>query len=48
MPNVTGTLINAGTVLTGTVIGTLVGERMPERMRETVMDGLGRVLGVLR
>jgi uncharacterized membrane protein YqgA involved in biofilm formation len=40
---VTGTLINAGTVLAGTAIGTLVGERMPERIRETVMDGLGLV-----
>lgn len=40
---VTGTLINAGTVLAGTAIGTLVGERMPERIRETVMNGLGLV-----
>lgn len=43
MLHVTGTLINAGTVLVGTAIGTLVGERMPQRIRETVMDGLGLV-----
>lgn len=43
MPHVTGTLINAATVLAGTTIGTLVGGRMPERIRETVMDGLGLV-----
>lgn len=43
MPHVTGTLINAATVLAGTAIGSLVGGRMPERVRETVMDGLGLV-----
>jgi uncharacterized protein len=43
VPHVTGTLINAGTVLAGTAIGTLVGDRMPQRLRETVMDGLGLV-----
>jgi len=39
--HVTGTLINAGTVLAGTVLGALLGERFPERIRETVMHGLG-------
>ncbi|HEX9376892.1 MAG TPA: DUF554 domain-containing protein [Actinomycetota bacterium] len=39
--HVTGTLVNAGTVLAGTVAGTLLGDRLPERIRETVMHGLG-------
>ena len=37
----TGTLINAATVLAGTVVGTLLGARLPERIRETVMHALG-------
>jgi uncharacterized protein len=40
---VTGTLINVGTVLAGTILGTLLGERLPERVRETVLHGLGLV-----
>ena len=39
--HVTGTLINAGTVLVGTAIGTALGDRLPDRIRRTVMDGLG-------
>jgi len=39
----TGTLINAVAILTGTVIGTLLGDRLPERVRETVMHALGLV-----
>ena len=39
--HVTGTLINAATVLVGTVVGALLGDRLPERVRETVMHGLG-------
>src|SRR4051812_13325640 len=39
--HVTGTLVNAGAVLGGTVIGTLLGDRLPGRVRETVMHGLG-------
>ena len=39
--HVTGTLINAGTVLLGTAVGTVLGDRLPERIRRTVMDGLG-------
>jgi uncharacterized membrane protein YqgA involved in biofilm formation len=39
--HITGTLINAGTVLAGTVVGTVLGDRLPERIRQTVMDGLG-------
>jgi uncharacterized membrane protein YqgA involved in biofilm formation len=40
---VTGTLINVGTVLAGTVLGTLLGGRLPERVRETVLHALGLV-----
>jgi uncharacterized membrane protein YqgA involved in biofilm formation len=47
VPHLTGTLINAGTVLVGTVAGTLLGERLPERIREIVMDGLGLVVLVV-
>jgi uncharacterized membrane protein YqgA involved in biofilm formation len=47
VPHVTGTLINAGTVLAGTAVGTLLGERLPERIREIVMDGLGLVVLVV-
>ncbi|MBI4261839.1 MAG: DUF554 domain-containing protein [Actinobacteria bacterium] len=43
----TGTLINAGTVLVGTVLGTLFGARLPERVRETVLHALGLVTLVL-
>ena len=37
----TGTFINIGAVLLGSLIGIGVGGRLPERMRTTVMDGLG-------
>ena len=43
----TGTLINVGTVLLGTLIGTLVGGRLPERVHERVLFGLGMVTLVL-
>lgn len=43
MVHVTGTLVNAATVLAGTVAGTLLGERLPERIRDIVMDALGLV-----
>jgi uncharacterized protein len=39
--HLTGTLINAATVLCGTIVGTLLGEKLPDRIRETVMHGLG-------
>lgn len=38
-----GTLVNATTVLLGTLVGTLVGHRLPERTRTVVTDGLGLV-----
>jgi uncharacterized membrane protein YqgA involved in biofilm formation len=44
---VSGTLLNVGTVLVGTVIGTLFGERLPERIRVTVMHALGLLTLVL-
>jgi uncharacterized protein len=47
LPHVTGTLINAGTVLAGTLAGSLLGERLPGRIREIVMDGLGLVVLVV-
>ena len=43
----TGTLINVGTVLLGTLIGTLLGHRLPERLQQRVLLGLGMVVLVL-
>jgi uncharacterized protein len=37
----TGTLLNAATVLIGGVVGTAVGDRLPERLRENVVRGVG-------
>jgi uncharacterized protein len=45
----TGTLLNAATVLVGGVLGTFLGTRLPERLRANVVRGLGLftlVLGV--
>jgi len=36
-----GTLLNAATVLTGGVVGTVVGDRLPARLRENVVRGVG-------
>jgi uncharacterized membrane protein YqgA involved in biofilm formation len=36
-----GTLLNAATVLVGGVIGTVLGDRLPERLRENVVRGVG-------
>jgi hypothetical protein len=36
-----GTLLNAATVLVGGLLGTALGERLPERLRETVVRGVG-------
>jgi uncharacterized membrane protein YqgA involved in biofilm formation len=44
---VTGTLINVGTVLLGTLIGVVVGSRLPERLQQRVMAGLGLLTAVL-
>ena len=43
----TGTFINVGTVLAGTVIGTLVGRRLPAGLQQRVMAGLGLVTLVI-
>jgi uncharacterized membrane protein YqgA involved in biofilm formation len=37
----TGTLLNAGTVLVGGIIGLLLGNRLPERLKTTVIAGIG-------
>ncbi|HYV23290.1 MAG TPA: DUF554 domain-containing protein [Candidatus Bathyarchaeia archaeon] len=37
----TGTLLNAATVLIGGVVGAVVGDRLPERLRENVVRGVG-------
>lgn len=37
----TGTLVNTGSVLAGSVIGLFLGNLLPERLRDTVMKGLG-------
>jgi uncharacterized membrane protein YqgA involved in biofilm formation len=44
---VTGTLINIGTILAGTLVGVLLGRRLPGGMQERVMMGLGLVTLVL-
>ena len=36
-----GTLLNAATVLIGGIVGTVVGDRLPERLRENVVRGVG-------
>ncbi|MGH2472353.1 MAG: DUF554 domain-containing protein [Candidatus Limnocylindria bacterium] len=41
MPALTGTLLNAATVLIGGLIGTVLGDRLPERLRENVVRGVG-------
>lgn len=38
---ITGTLINAATVIGGGALGTLLGNRLPEKMRQTVLHSLG-------
>lgn len=43
----TGTFINVGTVLLGTLLGTLVGNRLPEGVRQRVLAGLGLITLVL-
>jgi len=46
----TGTIINAITVLIGGILGTILGHRFPQRMQETVFASLGlftMVIGIL-
>ena len=42
-----GTLINVGTVLLGTLLGVLIGRRLPGGLQERVLAGLGLVTLVL-
>jgi len=42
-----GTLINAATVLVGSLLGSFLGSRLPEKMRQTVIGGLGLVTAVV-
>jgi uncharacterized membrane protein YqgA involved in biofilm formation len=44
---VTGTVINVGAVLAGTLVGVAVGSRLPEGMQRRVLAGLGLVTLVL-
>ena len=43
----TGTFINVGTVLAGTLLGTLAGSRLPEGIQQRVLAGLGLVTLVI-
>ncbi len=43
----TGTFINVGAILLGTLLGALIGDRLPERVRRRVLDGLGLITFVL-
>jgi uncharacterized membrane protein YqgA involved in biofilm formation len=43
----TGTFINVGTVLLGTLIGSLLGHRLPERLQQRVLAGLGMAVLVI-
>ncbi len=36
-----GTLVNTGTVITGSLLGLAAGKHMPERIKEILMQGLG-------
>jgi uncharacterized membrane protein YqgA involved in biofilm formation len=44
---VTGTLINVGTILAGTLIGVLLGGRLPKDIQDRVLAGLGLVTLVI-
>ena len=41
MPHLTGTFVNAGAVLAGTLGGSFLGTRFPERIRDTVIHTIG-------
>lgn len=41
MVALSGTLLNAATVLVGGLVGTVLGDRLPQRIRENVIRGVG-------
>ena len=43
----TGTFVNTGAILVGSLVGLTVGGRMPERIKAIVMQGLGLSVVVL-
>ena len=43
----TGTFLNVGAVLAGTLVGTLVGSRLPAGIRQRVLAGLGLITLVI-
>ncbi|MFL5895035.1 MAG: DUF554 family protein, partial [Thermoleophilaceae bacterium] len=43
----TGTLINVGTILAGTLVGVLLGGRLPKDVQDRVLAGLGLVTLVI-
>lgn len=44
MAALSGTLLNAATVLVGGLLGTVLGDRLPERLRENIVRGSGLFL----
>ena len=44
MAALSGTILNAATVLVGGLLGTVLGDRLPERLRENVVRGIGLFL----
>jgi uncharacterized protein len=44
---VTGTLLNVGAVLLGTLVGVLLGGRLPQRLQDRVLAGLGLITLVI-
>ncbi len=44
MTALSGTLLNAATVLVGGLVGTTLGDRLPEKLRENVVRGIGLFL----
>jgi len=43
----TGTIINTGAIIAGSLVGVFIGARLPEKMRHTVLNGLGLVTSVI-
>ena len=43
----TGTLLNAGTIIAGSVIGVMIHSRLPQKMVNTIFQGMGLVTAVI-